>query len=315
MEYENAYKLKDKLLMENEGKCLEDLIKGEEIITSKGPCYEIKNTSKIKFNTISPKIAKEKILTDLKVLKGIGEARELKLKDEGYKTIEDLKDHERFGKDASLFLKIIETEDKIEIEDFICQCYPKSHPLVLYSSSFSNENDFIFLDIETLGFFNRPIILLGIAQVDNKKITVKQYLSRDIHEEDAVLDAFISDINENNVFVTFNGQTFDIPFIKNRMKYFNINKSINHPHFDLLHYSKRQWQDELMNCKLTTIERHLFNIEREDDVPSGLVPEFYKIYSKTGNVGPLIPIVEHNEQDIITLALIFHKLHELHADF
>jgi uncharacterized protein YprB with RNaseH-like and TPR domain len=66
----------------------------------------------------------------------------------------------------------------------------------------------------------------------------------------------------------------------------------------------------LPNCKLTTIEKHLFGIEREDDIPSGLVPEFYKIYTKTNNIGPLIPIIEHNRQDIITLAKIFSKLHE-----
>ncbi len=315
MEYENAYKLKEKLLIENEGKLLDELIKGEEINTSEGSCYSIKNDSSLNFNILSPQKAQEKILSDLKVLNGIGEVRERKLKEEGYKTIEDLQDHERFGEDASKFLKIVCKQDKCEIEDWISSCYPKSHPLILFSSSFSKDDDYIFLDIETLGFFNRPIILLGLAKVSGSKISVKQYLSRDKGEESAILDAFLSDIDDDSVFVTFNGQTFDLPFIKNRMKYFNINRNINHPHFDMLHYSRRQWSEELMNCKLTTIERHLFNIIREDDIPSGLVPEFYQTYLKKGNVGPLIPIIEHNQQDIITLAMIFSKLHEEHAEY
>lgn len=315
MEFENAYKLKEKLLMENEGKLLDDLIKGEEINTSKGSCYIIKNNSSIKFSTLSPKKAKEKILKDLKVLKGIGEAREQKLNEEGYKTIEDLIEHEKYSKDASKFLKIVCNHDKCEIEDWISEYYPKSHPLNLFSSSFSKNDDYVFLDIETLGFFNRPIILLGLAKVSGGKINVTQYLSRNTNEEIAVLDAFLSNIDDDSVFVTFNGQTFDLPFIRNRMKYFNLNKNLNHPHYDMLHYSKRQWSNELINCKLTTIERHLFNIIREDDIPSGLVPEFYQTYIKTGNIGPLIPIIEHNQQDIITLAMIFSKLHQEHAEY
>ena len=101
MEYENAYKLKEKLLIENEGKILDELIKGEEINTSQGSCYSIKNDSSLNFNILSPQKAKEKILSDLKILNGIGEVRERKLKEEGYKTIEDLQDHEKFGEDAS----------------------------------------------------------------------------------------------------------------------------------------------------------------------------------------------------------------------
>ncbi len=51
-------------------------------------------------------------------------------------------------------------------------------------------------------------------------------------------------------------------------------------------------------------------MNRINDVPSSLVPEFYKTYLQTGNIGPLIPIVEHNQQDIITLALILSQLYE-----
>ncbi|MGB9936961.1 MAG: ribonuclease H-like domain-containing protein [Methanobacterium sp.] len=315
MEYENAYKLREKLLVENQGKTLEDLIKGKEINTPSGSCYGIINNSNLKLNTISSKKAKEKLLSDLKILNGIGESREQRLKEEGFNSIEDLTEHERFGREASKFYNIVCKGDNCEIEEWICNKYPKSHPLTLFSSSFSQHEDFIFLDIETLGFSNRPIILLGLAKVSGENIEVKQYFSRNIGEENAVIDAFLSDVDVESIFVTFNGQTFDMPFIRNRMRYFNLKKDLNHPHFDLLHFSRRQWSEELINCKLTTLEQHLFNIIREDDIPSGLVPEFYQTYLKTDNVGPLIPIIEHNKQDIITLALIFSKLHEEHAHY
>lgn len=315
MEYLNAYKLKQRLLNENEGKSLEELIKGEEIKTANGPCYQIENKSSIKLNTLNSKKAEEKILKDLKILNGIGEVREKRLKDEGYYTIEDLKEHEKFGHEASKFLSHLKNRDSCEIEDWICRFYPRSHPLILLSSSFKHDHEFIFLDIETMGLYSSPIILLGIARVFDNKISVKQYLSRNMGEEKAVLDSFISDIDPNSVFVTFNGQTFDLPFIKDRIRYFNLKDQVNHAHFDMLHFSRRQWSGETTNCQLQTLENHLFNILRDDDVPSGLVPEFYDTYIKTGNVGPLIPIVKHNQQDIITVAMIFSRLHELHADY
>jgi uncharacterized protein YprB with RNaseH-like and TPR domain len=310
MEYENAIKLKGKLLNDHEGIALDDLIAGTEITTDSGTCYSIENRSKLKLNTLNPDKAREKILSDLKLLSGIGEFREQKLRSEGYKTIEDLIEHDKFGKEASQCLNIINGHDKCDITDWIAEWYPKSHPMSLFSSSFSDDEDFIFLDIETLGFCNVPIILLGVAKVQGNEICVNQYLSRSVGEESSVLDAFLSGVESESVFVTFNGQTFDMPYIRNRMKYFDIKRNLDMPHFDLLHFSRRTWRDELPNCKLTTIENHLFGIEREDDVPSGLVPDFYKTYIKTQNIGPLVPIIEHNQQDIITLALIFSRLHD-----
>lgn len=314
MEYENALKLKEKLLKNHQEMILEDIITGEEINTKKGTCYSIENKSKLKLNTINSNRAKKRILSDLKLINGIGYSKEEKLKEEGYKTIEDLKDHQKFKNEALEFLKIFKDDSKYNITDLISRWYPKSHPLVLFSSSFWDNENFIFLDIETLGLSNKPIILLGMAKVSGNEITVNQYLSRSLDEEDAVLDAFLSGVESENVFVTFNGQTFDLPFILNRMRYFNNKKRLNNPHFDMLHFSRREWSNKLPNCKLTTLEKYLFNIERDDDVPSALVPDFYKTYIKTDNIGPLVPIIEHNEQDIITLAMLFSKLHENYAN-
>ncbi len=309
-EYEDAFRLRKELLSRCEGMSLEELFKGNELSTEVGTCYNIENESKLKFNTLSVKSAREKILSDLKLLSGIGEVKAHKLRSEGYNTIEDLTEHYKHKEEALKLLKIMDDCDTCCTADWISGWYPKSHPLVLFSSSFNDDDDFIFLDIETLGFFNQPIILLGLANVSGKKITVNQYLCRSIEEEDAVLSSFLTHVLPESVYVTFNGQTFDIPFIINRMKYHNIKKDIDKVHFDMLHFSRRAWSEELPNCQLTTIEKYIFGMERKNDIPSSLVPEFYKKYTKTGNPGPLIPVIEHNRHDIITLAKIFSKLHE-----
>jgi len=161
-----------------------------------------------------------------------------------------------------------------------------------------------------MGLFNRPIILFGVATISEDQISINQYLLRDIKEEPAALMGFLSNLNKDSVFITFNGRTFDIPYVKERLAYYRIRKNIEKPHFDILHFSRRAWRERVPNCKLTTIEKYLLGIERKDDVPSALVPDFYETYMRKKNVGPLIPIIEHNKQDLVTLANIFSKLHE-----
>ncbi|HMK53905.1 MAG TPA: ribonuclease H-like domain-containing protein, partial [Methanobacteriaceae archaeon] len=81
----------------------------------------------------------------------------------------------------------------------------------------------------------------------------------------------------------------------------HMDLDIPQDHLDLLYPSRNKWKSDLPNCQLQTLEKHLFGIERVDDVPGYLVPEFYKTYLKEGNIGPLIPIIEHNREDVITL--------------
>jgi len=69
-------------------------------------------------------------------------------------------------------------------------------------------------------------------------------------------------------------------------------------------------QEELINnCRLETVEKYL-DIGRGVNVPGALVPDFYQTYLTTGNVGPLVAIVEHNKQDLVTLATLFSRLYE-----
>ena len=307
-EYQEAQKLKQRLLKRYEGKVLEDIIAGEELKTKKGVCYKIKNQDRINLKMINPDKAREKILSDLKLIYGVGEVTERILKDEGYKTIEDLMEHPRFSSEATKFLEIVDKRDTCQIVNWIGHWFPKSHPLILYSSGLHNKEDFVILDIETMGLFTRPIILFGVAQISDCNIQINQYLLRSINEEPAALMGFLSQINEKSVFITFNGRTFDIPYVRERLAYYRMKGDLENPHFDMLHFSRRAWKERIPNCKLTTLEKHLLGIERKDDVPSALVPEFYETYMRTQNIGPLIPIIEHNKQDLVTLANIFSEL-------
>lgn len=204
-EHQKAEKLKKRLLKMYKGKKLEDIIAGNEFKTEKGVCYHIENQEKVSIKIINPEQARKKILSDLKLIYGIGGVTERILKEEGYKTIEDLTEHSRFGSEAKRFLGIIDKCDTCQIVDWIGHWFPKSHPLALYPSGFHEKEDFIFFDIETLGLFSTPIILFGVAQISGDQVLINQYLLRNIKEEPTALLGFLSHINEDNVFITFNG--------------------------------------------------------------------------------------------------------------
>ena len=306
----NPQKLKTKLMDDYQDKKLDDLKNGEEIETFYGACYRFKTREKLEIETLKENVVLDKILCDLKLIKGIGESKEEKLKKKGFETLEDLTSHPFFSEEAAELLEIVGKGDLSLLSSAVSSRYSSSHPLQLFISCIPGTHNFLFMDIETLGLKDVPLILIGIAETTEKGLVINQYLIRNLKEENAALDAFISHLDNDSVFVTFNGRSFDLPFIRSRMRFHGIKNKLRRPHLDLLHFSRRQWKSELPNCRLQTLERHLFGVERNDDVPSSLVPDFYLSYLKTGNIGPLVPIIEHNREDLITLARILSCLHQ-----
>jgi hypothetical protein len=293
-----------KLIIEYQDKRFDDLKNGKEIETFFGTCYRFRYHQKLEIKTLKEKMVRNKILGDLTLLKGIGESKEKKLKKNGFITIEDLTEHPYFMEAATEVLEIIDKNDLSLLSSIISKRYSQSHPLQLYLSCISGTNNLLFMDIETLGLRYKPLILIGIAETTEKGLIINQYLLRNLKEEIAVLDAFNSHLEDDIVFVTFNGRNFDLPFIESRLLFHGIKNKLKKPHLDLLHFSRRQWKSQLPNCRLKTLEKHLFGVERDDDIPSSLIPNFYHSYLKTGNIGPLVPILEHNREDVITLAKI-----------
>ena len=100
------------------------------------------------------------------------------------------------------------------------------------------------MDIETLGLSNVPIILIGVAEIKKDRIISSQYFLRDIYEEGAVIEAYLSHLDDDSVHVTFNGKSFDVPFIKNRCLYNRINANLDLPHLDLMYFAKNLWKDD-----------------------------------------------------------------------
>ena len=310
-DYDQALKLKSDLTSKFEGKSLEEAIRGKVVSNEQGECYCVSENHNVPFQNVSPQETRRRLLSDLKFLSGIGPAREKALKQQGYHTIEALAAHPKWRKSAGEFLRLVDSKDVPKLQRRLRRSLPKSHPLSHYLAGFCQDKDFAIVDIETLGLFGRPIILVGLADVTKRGVRTRQFLVRDISEEACALWEFTSRLGEGSAFVSFNGRCFDLPFIRERMAYYGLSSLdvFENPHFDVLHFARRALGDKLANCRLETVEKYM-GIRRGVNIPGALVPEFYDSYQRSGNVGPLVAIVEHNKQDLVTLAQLFCSLYK-----
>lgn len=303
--------LKQRLLLDFEGKKLTDIKNAKVVSTDIGETLKITTKERIDFK-IEDNDFKDQMNHNLKLLPKIGIKKEQSLKDKGFDTIESLKGHDSYCDVASKFLDGIEEMSFCEIMELLDnnKYSKKCRDNLLRCISLTDPQNFKFMDIETKGLSNVPVILIGVAEIKGKYIISSQYFLRNYTEEEVILDAYLAHLDEDSVHVTFNGKSFDVPFIKNRCLYNRINFNLDLPHLDLMHFAKNLWRDELPNCKLQTIEREFFGIEREEDVPGQYIPGYYDTYLSEGNIGPIVPIIEHNRQDIVSLACFLEKMYE-----
>jgi uncharacterized protein YprB with RNaseH-like and TPR domain len=210
---------------------------------------------------------------------------------------------------ASNFMNLINKKRIRQLQSQMWKSMPKSHPLIHYLAGLNNPKDFAIIDIETLGLSERPIVLMGIATIRKNIVHTNQFLLRDIADEPSAVWAFTMKIQKSCSLISYNGRSFDIPYVQQRLAYYGMKVPITNPHFDLLHFTRRALKNKLRNCRLETVEEYL-NIGRGINIPGALVPDFYQTYLTTGNVGPLVAIVEHNKQDLVTLATLFSRLYE-----
>ncbi len=163
-------------------------------------------------------------------------------------------------------------------------------------------DDFIFMDIETTGLGNSPLFLIGVMVWDDDGFEVQQYLARNYAEEAAVISFFIDICARKRLLVTFNGKSYDFPFIRTRAISNGVPFALNPEHFDMLHECRRIWKPHLPDCKLQTLETHICGRPRFGDIPGSEIPEAYHAYVRTENAWQIVEVLKHNMLDLVTMA-------------
>lgn len=177
---------------------------------------------------------------------------------------------------------------------------------ILPALSGTNVEDLLFVDIETTGLSSsQPLFLIGALHIAEEPI-LDLFLARDLDEENAILAAF-APLAQGKTLVTFNGKSFDWPYIEGRSRAHRVEAAKPRAHLDLLHHARRTWKHSLPNCKLQTLETHLCGRNRVDDVSGSEIPrtyyEFASRHAEDGTGAHLMsPILHHNALDILTTA-------------
>lgn len=304
---------REQLRRDYEGLPLEKVLPGDIVENDFGSCYRLTATARGALRRGNAEKTRRDLLGSVSLVRGIRDKTRTRLAEQGFKTLADLENHPRFCGESKRVRELLEAGSTEELTEVVGARLSKSHPTVLGLSGLHDDSDFLFLDLETMGLFaGQPLVVAGLARLKpDNTIIVEQYVVRDFPDELALLAEVNRQVGSHRVMVTYNGKSFDLPFLTGRSAYYGIKLKPPGVHFDLLHFCRRAYRGELEGCSLRSIEQTVLGISRETDLPGELVPEFYYEYLRTGNAGFLKPIVDHNRQDVISLVNVLSGLTEL----
>ncbi len=168
----------------------------------------------------------------------------------------------------------------------------------------AGEERLLFVDLETCGFAGTPVFLIGVMYVSDGELCVKQLLARSYAEEPAILGRFGALLSDRPHLVTFNGKSFDWPFLVDRAAVSRVTLCDTTGHCDLLHIARRRYKDSLPDCRLQTLEQYLCGRRRSNDIPGSQIPAAYHAFVRSGDAREVGAILYHNFLDLVTLAEI-----------
>lgn len=167
----------------------------------------------------------------------------------------------------------------------------------------ANEN-LCFLDIETDGLSStyNKIVLVGLLLYSGSKAKIIQLFCENPAEEKTLLLTLSRLLKSVDTIITYNGSSFDIPFIQKRIQKYKISDFLSPlSHIDLYRRVRRHKDKlNLENCKLKTVERRL-GIYREDGITGKESALLYKQYLSSPSHALQKTILKHNYDDIVYL--------------
>jgi uncharacterized protein YprB with RNaseH-like and TPR domain len=165
-------------------------------------------------------------------------------------------------------------------------------------------SDLLFFDTETTGLSGgagNSAFLVGMAWIDGRVLTTEQVFLKDFPGEEEFLAVLSRRLGRHRVFVSYNGRAFDAHVLRTRFLLNRMELTLEQQ-TDLLYWSRRLWRRILPDCSLGTVEREILGIVRGLDVSGFEVPGIYLQYLSSGEPGRLDAVLEHNLQDVRTLA-------------
>jgi hypothetical protein len=170
--------------------------------------------------------------------------------------------------------------------------------------------DGCYFDTETTGLSTGAgtvVFLAGLGRVQGERIVVRQYLLPDYPHEPALLRLVATELTSAERVVTYNGRGFDLPLLTTRLTVHGLFRelaALPERHDDLLPVARRLFRRPLGGARLADVEAGILGVLRDSDCPGSEVPARYFGYLQGGSPQMLADVLDHNLQDIVSLALL-----------
>jgi uncharacterized protein len=167
-----------------------------------------------------------------------------------------------------------------------------------------------YFDTETTGLSTGAgtvVFLAGIGCLDAGRLMVRQLLLPDYPHEPALLRRVAAELSAQARVVTYNGRGFDLPLLATRLTVHGLFRelaALPQHHDDLLPVARRLFRRPLGGARLAVVEAGVLGVRRGSDCPGSEVPGRYFSYLRGGSPDLLADVLDHNLQDIVSLALL-----------
>ncbi len=175
----------------------------------------------------------------------------------------------------------------------------------------------LYLDTETTGLSGGTgtlPFLVGMAFFEDESLVVEQLLLHRPGEEKPMLHALRERMERASAVVTYNGKSFDWPLLRTRAVMNRVPLPPPAVHLDLYPATRRvvgqRVGKDAGGVRLVHVEREVLGLTRHGDIDGAEIPERFWAFVRGADASGLVPVLEHNANDLVALAAILVALAE-----
>jgi len=177
------------------------------------------------------------------------------------------------------------------------------------SNPYAKKLNTVVFDIETMGLVPTRDMLINAGFCNPETLECKQLFAESTSDEERLLREILEILSDYDVVITYNGDRFDIPFVKTRCKKYGIEFKPLIWSIDMYRYLKSYWPmaEKMPRLNQKSVEIALgLSDKRTDEIDGGECIPLYERYLLDGDEEAKRLILLHNADDIRQLAKIYN---------